>query len=209
MSNESERDYTSSGASRRNRARRRPVRAESDSDAIIAPPLLTGDFIGLAVQYTNALLFIGYEVDGLVEITAYPRYRFSSDDRVHGQLGYVRVALSTPWDVILEQVDSIVELAQTNYRTAITLRSNAHQASGARFDNAYDVITNLFRESWHGFALRLQREGEIKKGDVTFSGSPPDPVLVTWRGDQYTLKVFSTGSILLVNSDQRKRLRQL
>ena len=34
--------------------------------------------------------------DGLVEITVYPRYRFSSDDRVHGQLGYVRTPFGTP-----------------------------------------------------------------------------------------------------------------
>jgi hypothetical protein len=172
-------------------------------------PLLTEDFVGQAVQYTNALLFIGYEIDGLVEITVYPRYRFSSDDRVHGQLGYVRVPFGTPWDVILEQVDAIAEDAQNNYRAAVTLRSSAQQAGGARFDNAYHVITDIFRESWHGFALRLQREGEIKKGDVTFSGSPPDPVLVSWRGDLYTLHVFSTGSILLVNGDRRKRLAPL
>jgi hypothetical protein len=128
---------------------------------------------------------------------------------VHGQLGYVRVPFGTPWDVILEQVDAIAEDAQNNYRAAVTLRSSAQQAGGARFDNAYHVITDIFRESWHGFALRLQREGEIKKGDVTFSGSPPDPVLVSWRGDLYTLHVFSTGSILLVNGDRRKRLAPL
>jgi hypothetical protein len=172
-------------------------------------PLLTEDFIGLAVQYTSALLFVGYEIDGLVEITVYPRYRFSSDDRVHGQLGYVRTPFGTPWDEILEQVDAIVVEAENNYRAAITLRSNAQQAAGARYDNAYHVITDLFRESWHAFALRLQREGEIKKGDVTFTGAPPEPVLITWRGDVYTLNVFPTGSILLVNGDQRKRLRRL
>ncbi len=209
MSNESERDYTSSEPPRRNRPRRRPVRSEPAENPNVTPPLLTEDFIGLAVQYTSALLFIGYEIDGLVEITVYPRYRFSSDDRVHGQLGYVRTPFGTPWDAILEQVDAIVAEAENNYRAAITLRSNAQQAGGARFDNAYHVITDLFRESWHAFALRLQREGEIKKGDVTFTGAPPDPVLVTWRGDIYTLNVFPTGSILLVNGDQRKRLRRL
>ncbi|HST03920.1 MAG TPA: hypothetical protein VLQ48_04210 [Chloroflexia bacterium] len=185
------------------------MRAEADGESIVAPPPLTEDFIGLAVQYTSALLFIGYEIDGLVEITVYPRYRFSSDDRVHGHLGYVRVAFGTPWEEILEQVDAIVEQAERNYRLAVTLRSNAQQAGGARFDNAYHTITDLFRESWHGFALRLQREGEISKAGVVFSGAPPDPVLVTWRGDLFTLNVFPTGSILLVNGDQTRRLSQL
>jgi hypothetical protein len=209
MSNESERDYTSSEPVRRKRPRRRPVQSEDHDAPNVTSPLLTEEFTGLAVQYTSALLFVGYEIDGLVEITVYPRYRFSSDDRVHGHLGYVRTPFGTPWDLILEQVDAIVAEAESNYRAAITLRSNAQQAAGARYDNAYHVITDLFRESWHAFALRLQREGEIKKGDVTFTGAPPDPVLVTWRGDVYTLNVFTTGSILLVNGDQRKRLRRL
>jgi hypothetical protein len=209
MSNESERDYTSSEPVKRNRPRRRPVPSEDHGAPNVTPPLLTEDFTGLAVQYTSALLFVGYEIDGLVEITVYPRYRFSSDDRVHGQLGYVRTPFGTPWDLILEEVEAIVSEAESNYRAAITLRTNAQQAAGARYDNAYHVITDLFRESWHAFALRLQREGEIKKGDVTFTGAPPDPVLVTWRGDVYTLHVFNTGSIVLVNGDQRKRLRRL
>jgi hypothetical protein len=212
MAEEYEEDYTSSEATRRARPRRRRTSRRDgggEGDNYGAPTLLTADFIGLAVQYANSLLFIGYEVNGLVEITVYPRYRFSSDDRVQGHLGYVRVPLGTPWEPILAQVDDVQDRAQTNYRTAITLRSNAMQAHGSRFESAYEAITDLFRESWHGFALRLRREGEVVKGNVTFTGNPPDPVLAVWRGEEYTLQVYPTGSITLVKGDQRKRLLDL
>jgi hypothetical protein len=211
MAEEYEDDYTSSEATRRTRPRRRTRRpnGEGDQTASGVPALLTEDFIGLAVQYTNSLLFIGYEVNGLVEITVYPRYRFSSDDRVQGHLGYVRVPLGTPWEEIIVQVEDVQDRAQTNYRTAITLRSNAMEAHGARFESAYEAITDLFRESWHGFSLRLKREGEVVKGNVTFKGVPPGPVLAVWRGEEYTLQVYPSGSITLVKGDQRKRLLDL
>lgn len=173
------------------------------------PQLLTEEFSGLALTYGNTLLFVGYEVNGLVEIAVYPRYRFSSDDRVQGHLGYVRVPYGTPWEEIIPQVDDLFDIAQTNYRTAVSLRSNAMQSHGSRFESAYSAITDIFRESWHGFSLKLRREDKVVKDGVTFQGDPPGPVLAVWRGEPYTVQVFTTGSILMVKGDQRKRLIEL
>ena len=55
----------------------------------------------------------------------------------------------------------LIDIAQTNYRTATTLRSNAMRAHGSRFETAYSAITDIFRESWHGFSLRLRREWAV------------------------------------------------
>lgn len=212
MSKEYEDDYTSSEPVRRSRPRRRTPKQPGDDGSPQSggiPSALTADFIGLTVQYANSLLFIGYEVEGLVEITVYPRYRFSSDDRVQGHLGYVRVPLGTSWADILPQVDDVQDRAQANYRNAITLRSNAMQANGARFEAAYQTITDLFRESWHGFSLKLRRDGEVVKGKVTFQGTPPGPILATLRGEDYTVQVYPTGSITMVKGDQRERLTEL
>jgi hypothetical protein len=201
-----ENDYTSSEATRRRRPSRRLPQSSPER---VEPTLLTEDFIGLALAYGNTLLFIGYEVNGLVEISVYPRYRFSSDDRVQGHLGYVRVPLGTPWEEIIPQVDDVFDMAQTNYRTAVTLRANATKAHGSRFESAYSYITDIFRESWHGFSLRLRREDKVVKEGVTFSGKPPGPVLAVWRGEPYTVQVFTTGSICMVKGDQRKRFADL
>jgi hypothetical protein len=199
-------DYTSSETTRRRRPNRRLARSNEEP---AEPTLLTEDFIGLALAYGNTLLFIGYEVNGLVEISVYPRYRFSSDDRVQGHLGYVCVPLGTSWEEIIPQVDDLFDIAQTNYRTAVTLRSNATRAHGSRFETAYSAITDIFRESWHGFSLRLRREDKVVKEGVTFSGSPPGPVLAVWRGEPYTVQVFTTGSICVVKGDQRKSFLEL
>jgi hypothetical protein len=199
-------DYTSSAQP----ARRRPARrVAQQSGEAVAPATLNEDLIGLTVAYGNTLLFIGYEVNGLVEIAVFPRYRFGSDDRVQGHLGYVRVPLDAPWTVILPQVDALSEHAEHNYRTAVSLRANSLRAHGARFESAYDAITDTFRESWHAFKLRLLRDGRIERDSITFAGIPPDPVLVTWRGEPYTLQVFTTGSILLVRGDRRRKLGEL
>ena len=80
------------------------------------------------------------------------------------------------------------------------------RAHGSRFESAYEAVTDAFRESWHGIALRLRREGQASKGDVRFSGTPPGPVLAEWRGNTYTVHVFPTGSILVLSGDQRRRL---
>ncbi len=206
MADQYESDYTSSGATRRKRPNKRLAQTNTEP---IEPTLLTEDFIGLSLAYGNTLLFIGYIVNGLVEISVYPRYRFSSDDRVQGHLGYVHIPLGTPWEEIIPQIDDIFDLAQTNYRTAVTLRSNALKSHGARFESAYQFITDIFRESWHGFSLRLRREDKVVKDGVTFSGNPPGPVLAIWRGESYTVQVFSTGSICMVKGDQRNRLQEL
>ena len=160
------------------------------------------------MAYGNTLLFIGYEVNGLVEITVYPRYRFSSDDRVHGHLGYVRVPFGTPWEVALAQVDGIELEAEQNYRRAVALRSSETRAHGAGYEAAYEAITELFRESWHGFSLKLKREGSVAKDGVVFSGEPPGPVMAEWRGKAHTVQVFPTGSITMVMGDQRDRLKR-
>jgi len=206
MAKPSENDYTSSPSSRRTRPRRRVTESQG---GLSEPQLLTQEFCGLALTYGNTLLFVGYEVNGLVEVAVYPRYRFSSDDRVQGHLGYVRVPFGTSWEEIIPQVDDLFDLAQTNYRTAVSLRSNAMQSHGSRFESAYSAITDIFRESWHGFSLKLRREDKVVKDGVTFTGEPPGPVLAVWRGEPYTVQVFTTGSILMVKGDQRKRLTEL
>lgn len=197
----SDQDYTTSGLSRRYRPNKRVSAPQQE-----APTVITEDFEGLAVAYGNTLLFIGYEVNGLVEITVYPRYRFSSDDRVQGHLGYVHVPLGAAWEDILAEVESIHGQAEENYRLAVTLRSSEMQAHGSRYEVAYEAITDIFRESWHGFALRLNREGRVVRDSVVFSGQPPGPVLVEWEGKTHTVRVFPTGSITMLMGDQRGRL---
>ena len=164
--------------------------------------------MGLAVAYGNTLLFIGYEVNGRVEIMVYPRYRFSSDDRVKGYLGYLWVPVGTSWEEILVDVDAIYDNAERNYRTAATLRAGEMRAHGSRYETAYEAITDTFRESWHGFALRLNREGEAVKSGVRFTGDPAGPLLAEWRDKTYTVQVYPTGSILVVTGDQRRRLAE-
>jgi hypothetical protein len=183
--------------------RTRPRRRASASRGEQALGVLTEEFEGAQAAYGNTLLFIGYEVEGLVEITVYPRYRFGSDDRVQGHLGYVRVPRGASWEEILPEIDAIYERAQRNYRVAATLRAAELRAHGSRYESAYEEIADAFRESWHGFALRLRREGEVVKGPVRFTGRPPAPVLATWRGDSFTVMVFSTGSILVLRGDRR------
>lgn len=188
--------------------RYRPSRRVSN-DVEAEPGLLTHDFQGVSAAYSDALLFIGYEVEGKIEVVVYPRYRFPSDDRVQGYLGYLWVEPGTPWQVVLQHVDAILEAAQTNYRTAVSLRSIELRAQGRRFESAYDSIAEIFRESWHGFALRLQRYGAVTKEGIAFTGSPPGPVLVKYRGEIYTVLVFETGSITMLTGDQRNRFEQV
>jgi len=191
-----------SGSPTRRRPSRRVTATENSQPAVI-----TAEYQGVAAAYGNTLLFVGYEVDGLIEVVVYPRYRFSSDDRVQGHLGYVHAQPGTPWDVLLQRVDEVFEAAQSNYRVAVTLRSGEQRAHGASYDTAYETITDIFRESWHGFALRLGREGNIKKDSVLFTGGRRGPVLVKWRGEEYTLMVFPTGSITLVKGDRQTLFR--
>ncbi|MDQ6694554.1 MAG: hypothetical protein M3014_09060 [Chloroflexota bacterium] len=189
--------------------RKRPTRRVAQSDEAATPGVLTDDFLGVAAAYGNTLLFVGYEVDGKIEIVVYPRYRFSSDDRVQGYLGYMWVEPGTGWDVILAEADRIYETAQSNYRAAATLRAAELRAHGSRFEVAYDHIAEIFRESWHGFSLRLEREQPVVKGDTTFLGHAPGPILATWRSNEYTVVVFPTGSILMLYGDRRESFSRL
>jgi hypothetical protein len=189
-----------------NPRRNRPNRRVQGSQPVEAG-VLTEEFSGLALAFGSTLLFVGYEVNGLVEIVVYPRYRFSSDDRVQGHVGYVRVPFGTPWEQILGEVETIYGVAEENYRLAVTLRSSELRAHGAQYESAYEAITDIFRESWHGFALKLNREDEVAKDGVVFSGRPPGPVLANWRGKSYTVQVFPTGSITMLTGDQQRRLR--
>lgn len=173
------------------------------------PNTLTKEFEGAAAAYRDTLLFIGFEVNTKMEIVVYPRYRFGSDDRVQGHLGTLWFEEGTPWELILAEVDHLHARAQTFYQSAVSLRSSELRAHGARFERAYDAIADVFRESWHGFALRLQRHGSVEKEGMVFEGRPPSPVLVKWRGDEYTLLVAPTGSILLLRGDRRKTLAKL
>ena len=162
----------------------------------------------MAVAYGNTLLFIGYEVNGLIEVIIYPRYSFPSDDRVQGYVGYLWVVSGTPWESVLADVDAVFDRAQENYRVAATRRAAETRAHGARYESAYEAITEVFRESWHGIALRLQRQDQVVKEGVVFSGRPPGPVLAEWRGKTYTVMVFSTGSILMTMGDQRRNVSE-
>lgn len=195
----SQESYTRGSGRRYRPSRRVPNDAQTD------PGLLTHDFQGVSAAYGDALLFIGYEVEGRIEVVVYPRYRFPSDDRVQGYLGYLWVEAGTPWEILLGQVEVILEAAQTNYRAAVAIRAQELRAQGSRFEAAYDAIADVFRESWHGFSLRLQRDGEVTRGGVTFTGHPPGPIVAKWRGETYTVLVFETGSICMLTGDQRAR----
>jgi len=191
-------EYSTTRRGHRYRPNRRPASTRQEEAGALTP-----EFVGMAVAYGNTLLFIGYEVNGLVEITVYPRYRFSSDDRVQGHLGYVYAPFATSWEEILPQVDRVFEQAEENYRLAVTWRAGEMRAHGSRFESAYDAITEIFRECWHGFSLRLRREGSFEKNGVEFSGNAPGPVLAVWRGRPYTIVVFPSGSITMLNGDRR------
>lgn len=188
--------------------RSRPSRRVASSSSGESVDVLSEDMAGVSAAYGNTLLFIGYTVNGLVEIVVYPRYRFSGDDRVQGQLGNLRVPPGTSWQEILPMVDVVFEEAQAYYRRAALSRSREMRAHGSRYESAYDTIADIFRESWHGFALRLRRQGRIEKGNAVFEGEPPDPVLVTLGTEVYTLHVSPTGSIMMVTGDRRTTLSE-
>lgn len=189
--------------------RYRPTSRVSQGGDPQIPNVLTKELEGVAAAYGDTLLFIGFEVNARIEIVVYPRYRFGADDRVQGQLGTLWFEPGTPWQAILEKVDALQERAARFYQAASSLRSGELRAHGARFERGYDAIGEIFRESWHEFALRLKREGKVDKDGTIFEGTPPGPVLVTWRGEQFTLLVALTGSILLLRGDRREAVAEL
>jgi hypothetical protein len=180
----------------------------SQSDPAI-PNVLTKELEGVAAAYGDTLLFIGFEVKSRIEVVVYPRYRYGSDDRVQGHLGTLWVEVGTPWEEILAKVDALRERAERFYQAVMSLRAGELRGHGARYERAYDSIAEIFRESWHGFSLRLKRENKVSKEGATFEGAPPGPVLVTWGGEQFTLLVAPTGSILMLRGDRRQALADL
>ncbi len=189
--------------------RHRPGGRVSSGAEATVPDTLTTDMEGVAAAYGDTLLFIGFLVNGRIEIVVYPRYRFGADDRVQGQLGTLWIEPGTHWQIILEQVDALQERATRFYQAASTLRAAELRAHGSRFERAHDSIGEIFRESWHGLRLRLLREGKFSKEGTVFEGNPPGPVLVTWNGAQFTLMVAPTGSILMLQGDRRSTVAGL
>ncbi|MDQ3927603.1 MAG: hypothetical protein M3328_00495, partial [Chloroflexota bacterium] len=63
----SQESYTQGGA-----RRYRPARRVTNDDDESQPGLLTHDFQGVAAAYGDAQLFLGYEVEGKIEVVVYP-----------------------------------------------------------------------------------------------------------------------------------------
>jgi hypothetical protein len=176
--------------------------------------VLTDALEGAVAQYDEALLFIGFNLgDGQIQFTVYPGYRFPADDRVHGHIGIFDVPLGTRWTEILARVDAVAEEAVRNYRRCVALRQGrgrgAPRSASSLSDGGPDHIAEQFRESWAAIRLRLADEGRVQRRDVTFTGAPDGPFLATWQGRPYTVRVYSTGSALVLPDDRRAELTRL
>jgi hypothetical protein len=176
--------------------------------------ILTDELEGAVAQYDETLLFIGFNLgDGQIQFTVYPGYRFPADDRVHGHIGIFDVPLGTRWAEILARVDAVSEEANRNYRRCVAMRQGRGRSGGRQSaslnDHGPDHIAEQFRESWAASRLRLAHEGEVQRRDVTFSGPPDAPFLATWQGRPYTVRVYPTGSALVLPDDRRAELRRL
>jgi hypothetical protein len=175
--------------------------------------ILTDGLEGAVAQYDDALLFIGFNLgDGQIQFTIYPGYRFPADDRVHGHIGIFDVPLGTRWAEILARVDAVAEEAMRNYRRCVAMRrgrSAGGRQGGGLNDRGPDHIAEQFRESWAAIRLRLASEGQVQRRDVTLSGAPDAPFLATWQGRPYTVRVYSTGSALVIPDDRRAELARL
>jgi hypothetical protein len=171
---------------------------------------LTLDLAGAAAQYGDTLLFIGFNLgDGQIQITVYPGYRFPADDRVHGHIGIFDVPLGTPWVEILKRVDRIEADAQRNYRRCLQLRQNGGRGGySARSggDAGVDHVSDSFRESWAGLRVRLRKLGAVQRGDVRFEGDPARAFLAHWGDRDYTVRVYSSGSMVVVPGDRRSEV---
>jgi hypothetical protein len=176
--------------------------------------VLTADMEGAVAQYGETLLFLGFNLgDSQLQITVYPGYRFPGDDRVHGHIGIFDAALGARWSDILERVDQIVEDAVRNARRCSSLRAAQSRARGsgrgAGYDRGPDHIAERFRESWAAIGLRLAGEGCVVRGDVTLSGHPDGPFLAEWDGRPYTVRVYDSGSALVLPGDHRAEIARL
>ncbi|MDQ2806182.1 MAG: hypothetical protein M3Z04_04570 [Chloroflexota bacterium] len=174
----------------------------------VANECLSADFAGAAAQYGDTLLFIGFDLgDGQFQITVYPGYRFPSDDRVHGHIGIFDVPIGTAWPEILRRVDRIEANAQRNYQRCVQFRSGGRSRSGGRgSDQGADHVAETFRESWAGFRLKLAREGRVTRGDVDFEGDPKRAFLARWNAREYTVRVYDSGSMLVLPGDRRSEV---
>ena len=174
--------------------------------------LLTRDLEGAVAQYGETLLFLGFDLgDGRLQITVYPGYRFPGDDRVHGQIGIFAVPLGTRWPDILERVDSFSEAAVRNYRRCMALRAQhgRGRAVSTPDERGAELIAERFRESWAAIALRLAGEGCVVRGDVTYTGDPARAFLATWQEREYTVRVYPTGSAVVLPGDRRAEIDRL
>ncbi len=172
--------------------------------------ILTADFSGAVAQYGDTMLFLGFDLgDGQLQITVYPGYRFPGDDRVHGHIGIFDAAIGTPWSEILPRVDAIERTALANYERCAHLRANSGRARGSTraVDHGVDHIADTFRESWAGFSLKLAREGEVTRGDIVFRGQPTRAFLAQWRDRTYTIRVYDSGSLLVLPGDRTAEIR--
>lgn len=164
--------------------------------------ILDADFAGAVAQYGDTMLFVGFDLgDGQFQITVYPGYRFPSDDRVHGHIGIFDVPIGTPWPEIMARVDAIEQEATVNYERCVRLRrGGSRNRAGARVesDGGVEHIADTFRESWAGFSLKLAREGQVRRGDVLFVGDPRRAFLAQWQGRTYTVRVYDSGSMLVL-----------
>jgi len=171
---------------------------------------LTVDLAGAAAQYGDTLLFIGFDLgDGMLQITVYPGYRFPADDRVHGHIGIFDAPIGAAWPEILAQVDAIEREAQRNYQRCLRYRSDGSGRYSGRGsgDRGVDQVAEAIRESWAGFSLRLAREGEVTRRGVLFRGDPSRAFLAEWRGRPYTVRVYDTGSMVVVPGDRTAEMR--
>jgi hypothetical protein len=107
----------------------------------------------------------------------------------------------------------VSEEAVRNYRRCVALRQGRGRRGGAAptslHDGGPDYIAEQFRESWAAIRLRLAGEGQVQRRDVTFTGAPDGPFLATWQGRPYTVRVYSTGSALVLPTDRRAELARL
>ena len=105
----------------------------------------------------------------------------------------------------MRRVDAIEKQAQRNYQRCLRFRSAGERGrySGrSSGDSDVDHVGDAFRESWAGFSLRLAREGRVTRGGVLFEGDPRRAFLARWRDRPYTVRVYDSGSMLVVPGDR-------
>ena len=79
----------------------------------------------------------------------------------------------------------------------------AEAAATAAWTRSADAI----RESWAGFSLRLAREGRVTRARRAVRGDPSRAFLAQWRDRPYTVRVYDSGSMLVVPGDRTAEMR--